>query len=203
MFRQKLFMIINFLCYAHTHTCMLCLYYLYYIVESERFYKYGGQEVSTLSLPCLPQTSPSLQEHYIFEFQGKFVLHLHILCIPPFSMFLVCQSILYLMLCIVSAKHKHHQSYCKINYVKFLQEIFPIVCNSCMSSVFWYITNSMCQFTLTFRRQDLNTPPRSATVPRFLEWGFNFQCLLIEKKSCLVDFSSKCKEIKFRSVFMN
>jgi hypothetical protein len=50
---------------------------------------------------------------------------------------------------------------------------------------------------------DLNPPPRSATVPRFLERGFNFQCLLLEKKLYLIDFSSKCKEIKFRSVFMN
>ena len=44
--------------------------------------------------------------------------------------------------------------------------------------------------------------PRAVPPCRdFQSGGFNFQRLLLEKKSYLVDFSSKCNEIKFRSVY--
>ena len=60
----------------------------------------------------------------------------------------------------------------------------------------------LIMFTLTFRRRDLNNPAQCHRAEIFRE-GFNFQHLLPEKKSYHVDFSSKCKEIKFCSVFMN
>jgi hypothetical protein len=70
--------------------------------------------------------------------------------------------------------------------------------SECLSFFFFAVNSIINLYAPGFK-----SPPRSAIVPRFLERGFNFQRLFLEKKSYLVDFSSKCKEIKFRSVFMN
>jgi hypothetical protein len=56
---------------------------------------------------------------------------------------------------------------------------------------------------LTFRRRDLNPPLECHRAEVFSSGVLICNAYSYKKKSYLIDFSSKCKEIKFRSMFMN
>lgn len=127
----------------HTHTCMYCLYYRYRTVESEVFIKYRGHEVSTKSLSflCFPTLMSSTQQNITSLILGQicFAPAPSQYPFPTFSPFLVYPSLLYLMLCVVSAELKQYKFYWKITYVKFLSGNIPIVCASSISCTLWYI----------------------------------------------------------------
>ena len=55
---------------------------------------------------------------------------------------------------------------------------------------------------LTFSRWDLNASC-SGSLPEFFSGVFKFQCMLLEKKSYLIDFSIKFNAIKFGNLRMN
>jgi len=56
--------------------------------------------------------------------------------------------------------------------------------------------------SLTFSRQDLNALC-SGCLPEFFSGVFKFQCMLLEKKSYLIDFSFKFNALKFGNLRMN
>jgi hypothetical protein len=110
----------------HIHSCyvfVICITLLEVNVSKSR-----GQEVSTISLPMF--VSLDIANSLSIITSLNFGANLFCTCtilylLPPFSLFLVYHSILYLMLCTVGAEHKHHQFYCKITYIKFLQGNIP------------------------------------------------------------------------------
>jgi len=56
---------------------------------------------------------------------------------------------------------------------------------------------------LTISRRDLNASC-SGCLPEFFLWGaVKFQCMLLEKKSYLIDFFFKFNAIKFGNLLMN
>jgi len=55
---------------------------------------------------------------------------------------------------------------------------------------------------LTFSRRDLNSSC-SGCLPEFFSGVFKFQCMLLEKKSYLIDLSFKFNAIKFGNLLMN
>jgi hypothetical protein len=46
-------------------------------------------------------------------------------------------------------------------------------------------------------------PSEQCCPPQFFTGDFKFECLLLEKKTYLINFSFKFNEIKFRTVLMN
>jgi hypothetical protein len=50
--------------------------------------------------------------------------------------------------------------------------------------------------------QELN-PSEQACLPEFFPGGFEFYCILLEKKLYLIDFSFKFNEIKFCTLLVN
>ena len=85
-------------------------------------------------------------------------------------------------------------------FFPILHQLSPSSHSQHLKISFYFLLDSIHSTTL--RRRDLNAPC-SGCLPEFFLEFFKFQCMLLEKKSYLIDFSFKFNAIKFGNLLMN